>query len=82
MTFLGIISWKGVSCLNGEFVFQMGGEGGFISKVGEGHPIGSIGFGGDGFENNRNMGKRPPCPPPTMGNTDVGGSSTFQTFNI
>ena len=43
--FVGIISWKGASRLNGGFVFQMGE--GFIFK--RGHPMGGIGFDGKGF---------------------------------
>ena len=41
MLFVGIISWKGASRLNGGFVFQMGE--GFIFKGG--HPMGGIPWG-------------------------------------
>ena len=55
MLFVGIISWKGASRLNGGFVFQMGE--GFIFK--RGHPMGGIGFDGKGFrKKNCKMGGR------------------------
>ena len=44
--FLGIISWKGVSCFHGEGSFSDGGPS-FLSE--EGHPMGGIGFGGRDF---------------------------------
>ena len=55
MLFLGIISWKGVSRLNGGGCFSVGG--GFIFKWG-GSPMGTsvlVGWGG-GFEKNCKMG--------------------------
>ena len=59
MLFVGIISWKGASRLNGGFVFQMGE--GFIFK--RGHPMGGIPWGasvlmGKVFEKNCKMGGR------------------------
>ena len=63
--FLGIISWKAVSCFDG------GGGGGCFSD-GRGASV-LVGGGGRGFEKNRKMGRGPPCllpPSPTMGNPD------------
>ena len=70
MLFLGIISWKGASCFNGEFVFQMGGS--FIFKWGV-HPMeGALVLIGGVSKNIVGWGGCPPCPPPppppTMGN--------------
>ena len=62
--FLGIISWKGGSCFNGEFVFQMGG---FIFKwgwhlMGEGISFDG-GRGGGGFKKNSQDGGCSHAPP-------------------
>ena len=56
MLFLGIISWKGVSCFNGG-----GWGGGLLSRWGVPHGgRGSIGFGGGGgVEKHRKMGGVP-----------------------
>ena len=63
MLFLGITSWKGVSCFNGgEVVFQMGGVGvSFLSGDDIGFGVGGRG----GVQNYRKMreGRCPPCPP-------------------
>ena len=60
--FLGIISWKGVSCFSREGFFQMG-WGGFIFKWGGvPHGVASVLVGG-GFEKICKMGGMPPCPP-------------------
>ena len=49
--FLGIISWKGVSCFSREGFFQMGGGASFLSGGG-GAPWGGISFGGGRFRKN------------------------------
>ena len=71
MLFLGIISWKGVSCfIGGGDCFSDGG--GFIFKWGcGGCPMGGITF-GRGVEKIRKIeGRpRPPCLLPTMGNPE------------
>ena len=69
MLFLGIISWKGVSCFNGgEGVCFP--DGGLHFKVG-GAPLGRalVLMGEGGFQNYCRIGGHHPCPP-TMGNPD------------
>ena len=56
MVFLGIISWKGVSCFNGGVCFSDRGAS-FLSGGGEGVPHGGgINFGGGGVQKNCKMG--------------------------